>query len=134
MRVSPEYLRFLREEISSVDYAEAITESAKLEGLYRAPAARFSFPRRSATEALLDGLRFFFALGGMVLVALGLLTTVAPLGAMIVRFLAQWAWTMSIVGVILLSLTLRGEASCFIFRGLHSLQRFVSDHLAHQRA
>lgn len=133
MRVSPEYLRFLSEEISSSEYADALTESARLDGIYRAPSARFSFPRRGLIELLVDGLRLLFALVGLAIAMLAAGLVVLPLGAKAVEYFMHWAWSMSFVGVVLVALTIRGEALSLLLGLAHNLQRFVSEHLAHQR-
>jgi hypothetical protein len=132
-QVSLEYIRFLREEISSSDYAEALTGYAKLEGLYRAPAARFSFPRRGIAEALIDALRFVFALAGLAITILGLFLVLGPLGVKLAASALQWAWSISLVGAALLVLTVRNEASSVLFGVAHSIQRFVGERLAHER-
>lgn len=133
-QVSLEYVRFLREEISSSDYAEALTDCAKLEGLYRTPAARFSFPKPGAWETLLGTLRLVLSAGGLVVAIFGLLAVLGPLGAKFAAFVLQWAWTTSFVGAVLLVVTLRNEASSLILNAANSLQRFVSERIAHQRA
>jgi hypothetical protein len=125
-------MRFLREEISSLEYAEAVTGCARLEGLYRAPAARFAFPPRPGlADALLDALRLFCTVGGLAIALLVLLPFLAPLGARLAASAMQWAWTLSLVGAFLLAVTVRSEAASLILSTAHSIQRFV---IAHQRA
>ncbi|HEX5526640.1 MAG TPA: hypothetical protein VFX44_05515 [Solirubrobacterales bacterium] len=133
-RVSPEYFRFLREEISSSDYAAALTDCAKLEGIYREPAARFSFPRRGLAEVLVDALRLVFVIGSLAIAIFGLLPVLGPLGAKVVASVAHWTWTMSSIGAILLVVTIQGKASPLLLNLVHFLQRFVSERFAHQRA
>jgi hypothetical protein len=133
VRVLPEYLLFLREEISSSAYAEAVTDCARLEGLYRAPAVGLSSPRRGPMEALQDTLRLFFVVVGLAMAILGLLPLLAPLGAALAASLMHWAWSMSSVGVILLAVTVFNPASSLVHSGAHFLQRSVIERFAHQR-
>lgn len=136
-RVSPEYLRFLHEEISSWEYAAAVADCAKLEGIYRAPAARFSFPKRGFPEAVIDVLRYLFVLGGFAIVVPALILVLAPLVVKLSSAVIQSAWTMSFVGVAMVLATLFSSALSPL-RGpaqlVQLIQRFVSEHLAHQRA
>lgn len=129
-RVSPEYFLFLREEISSSDYADAVTDCARLEGLYRAPAVGSPSLRRGPGEVLQDALRLIFVVVGLAMTILGLLPIIAPLGAALAASVMHWAWTMSIVGAVLLAVTVFNQVSPSLLSGAHSLYRFVS---AHQR-
>lgn len=133
-RVSPEYLRFLHEEISSWEYAEAVADCARLEGIYRAPAARIGFPRPGFLEAAIDVLRLICTVGGLAIFVPGLLLVLGPLGVKLASAAVQSAWTMSIVGAVMMVVTLF-DSVFSPFRGVvQSVQRFISEGLAHQKA
>jgi hypothetical protein len=131
-RVSPEYLRFLQEEISSWEYAEAVADCAKLEGTYRAPAARIGFPRPGFLEAAIDVLRLLFAVGGLAFLAFGLLPLLVPLGAKVVSTATQSAWTITFVGAMMVAITLFHSALAWFQGAVHLVQRFVGERLAQQ--
>lgn len=124
-RVSPEYLRFLHEEISSWEYAEAVTDCAKLEGAYRAPAARFAFRQPGFFGTALWLLRLLFVIGGLAIFFLALFYILAPLGKDLASAATHSAWTMSLVGAVLVAVTILDAVSSRLREAVHFLYRFV---------
>jgi hypothetical protein len=122
---SPEYRRFLDEEISSWDYAAAVARYAKLEGIYRSPTADLRFPRPSFAERSLESLRTSFSLGGAFMLAIALLAIVATLGESAISSRAHGPWAMSAVGGVPLAVTVLAAAASLLLGRKHSIQRWL---------
>jgi hypothetical protein len=124
-RTSPEYQRFLHEEISSREYAVSIARYAKLEELFRSPSRLPSLPRGPRRSPLagmifavvqegLERLHVVFSLSGWLIATLAIVPVLTAAGLDLLPTAIGSAWTISYVGGFLLALTVIAATSSIL--------------------